>query len=54
LVWAKAIGNRQYYSRVIWVPMILLLANKNILNKGPGSFFMKSQDIPYNHVSLKI
>jgi hypothetical protein len=29
LVWAKVIGGR-YYSHIIWVPMILLLANKNI------------------------
>jgi hypothetical protein len=65
LVWAKAIENSQYYSRVIWVPMILLLqhalihtkifllADKNIPDEGQGSWFMKCQESPYNHVSLK-
>jgi len=49
LAWAKAIVNSQYYSHVIWVPMILLLqhalihtknvlpANKNIPDEGQGS-----------------
>jgi hypothetical protein len=66
VVWAKAIVNSQYYSDVIWVPMILLLqhalvhtknflpANKNILDEGRGSWFLKSQESPYNRVSLKI
>jgi len=66
LVWEKAIVNSEYYSHVIWVPMLLLLqhalihtknfvlANKNIPDEGQGSWFMKSQDSPYNHVSLKI
>jgi hypothetical protein len=65
LVWAKAIENSQYYSRVIWVPMIplfqhalihaknFLLANKNIPDEGQGPWFMKSQESPCNHVSLK-
>jgi len=57
-VWAKAIAKSQYYSHVIWVPMILLLqhalihtknflpANKNIPDEGQGSWFMKSQESP--------
>jgi hypothetical protein len=31
-----------------------VLANKNRPDEGQGSWFMKSQDTPYNHVSLKI
>ncbi len=66
VVWAKAIVNGQYYSHVIWVLMILLLqhalihtknfllANKNIRDEGQASWFMKSQESPYNVVSLKI
>jgi hypothetical protein len=65
LVWAKAIANRQYSSHVIWVWMILLLqhalihtknfllANKNILDDGQGSWFMKSQESLNNRVSLR-
>jgi len=65
LVWAKAIVNIQYYSHVRWVPMILLLqhalihtknfllANKNILDEGEGSWFMKSQESLYNRVFKK-
>jgi hypothetical protein len=53
LLWAKAIENSQYYSHVIWVPMILLLqhaliytknfllSNKSIPDEGQGSWFIK-------------
>jgi hypothetical protein len=65
LVWAKAIPNCQYSSHVIWVRLILLLqhalihtknfqlANKNILDDGQGSWFMKSEESLNNRVSLK-
>jgi hypothetical protein len=66
LIWANAIANSQYYSHVVWVPMILLLqhalihtknfllANKNIPHEGQASCFMKSQESLYKHVSLEI